>query len=537
MVDRIRGEHVSMEKMLFSEMNLSEATQLALVELGFEHASPIQAEAIPLVMDGRDIIGQAQTGTGKTAAYGLPIVEKVDTSSRKIGAIIICPTRELVMQVATELKKFSKHKKPSLSVAAIYGGDSIAKQLKALKDGAHVIVGTPGRLIDFINRGKLDFSSLKTVVLDEADEMLNMGFREDIETILSTMPEERQIVLFSATMPQPILEIAKRFQKNPAHVKIAAVNMTAANIEQSYFDIHVDDRLRVLSDLMTLHDVRLALCFCNMKVQVDELVADLRRLGFHADGLHGDLSQAQRTAIMAAFREGSIELLVATDVAARGIDVNDVDAVFNWELPFDPEYYVHRIGRTGRAGKSGKAFSFVTGRKEFARLQAIQRFAKTRVERANPPSSHDLWDLKKEKMRSRLRAILEEGNLAAHEAMVNEFLADGFTPQLLAAALLKRAMPKAPEGPRPQPKPEKTYAVKTSEKPTKPAKTAIEKPAFIKHDKYGKTFKVEKPKPWGFEKFEKPGKPSKAGKFAKPLDKPVPKKKTAKAKFGVVEVW
>ncbi len=547
-----------MDKVLFSELELSDATQLALSELGFEHASPIQAQAIPLVMSGRDVIGQAQTGTGKTAAYGIPMIEKLDTTSRKIGALVVCPTRELVMQVATELKKFAKHKKPGVSVQAIYGGDSIAKQLKNLDKGAHVIVGTPGRLIDFINRGVFNFSDLKMVILDEADEMLNMGFREDIETILASMPEDRQTVLFSATMPQPILEIAKRFQKKPAHVKIEGVNLTAANIEQLYFEIHSDDRLRVLSDLMTLHDVRLALCFCNMKVQVDELVADLRRLGFHADGLHGDLSQAQRSAIMAAFREGSIEILVATDVAARGIDVNDVDAVFNWELPFDSEYYVHRVGRTGRAGKSGKAFSFVTGRKEFARLKNIERFAKMRIERAFPPTGHDLWDIKKEKMLTRLKAILEEGKLETHEAMVGEFLEAGFTHVTLAAALLKRAMPKAPEGARPQAKPSSAFAVKKSE-----PSVAASKPSFIKHDKYGKTFKVDKPK---FEKpsFEKPkfdkpifdkplfDKPAKADKFdkasktAKPgkavvfekaAEKAAPKKKFGKAKFGLVEVW
>jgi ATP-dependent RNA helicase DeaD len=505
-----------MEKKLFSELSLSETTLTALTELGFEHATQIQSEAIPLILAGRDVIGQAQTGTGKTAAFGLPMIEKLDTNIRTIGALVVCPTRELVMQVANELKKFAKFKKPGVSINAIYGGDSIVKQLKNLKAGTHIVVGTPGRLIDHLTRGSMDLSNLKMVVLDEADEMLNMGFREDIETILAKMPDDRQTVLFSATMPKPILDIARRFQKNPAIIKVVSENLTNASIEQRWFDVRSENRLQTLSDLMTINNIQLALCFCNMKVQVDELVADLRRLGFHADGLHGDLSQQQRSAIMAGFREGAIEILVATDVAARGIDVNNVDAVFNWELPFDPEYYVHRIGRTGRAGNSGKSFSFVTGRNEFRRLKSIEAFAKVRIEQADVPNEHDIYDTRKTVLLHKLTALLAEGGLKPYEELISAFEQEGFSAHTLAATLLKRSLPPAPTTPRPQPKPK--MEVRKTEKPTfavKPDRFAFASKSSAPTPKHEK-FKAEKPafmaKKSAAPAFGKAGFPSKKGK-------------------------
>ncbi len=524
-----------MEKLLFSELALSESMQLAISEIGYEHASDIQAMAIPLLMAGRDVIGQAQTGTGKTAAFGIPMLEKLDTSSRKIGTVIMCPTRELAVQVATEIKKFAKHKKPGVSVQAIFGGDPIMKQLKNLKDGCHVVVGTPGRVIDHLNRGSLKLDDLKMVILDEADEMLNMGFRDDIETILAAMPEERQTVLFSATMPKPIMDIARKFQNNPAHVKTVRENLTNTDIEQRYFEIHSKERVKVLADLMVIHDLKCTLCFCNMKAQCDDLAADLRSMGLRADTIHGDLNQNQRNGVLNAFRSGEISVLVATDVAARGIDVSDVDAVFNFELPFDSEYYVHRIGRTGRAGKTGKAFAFVTGRNEFRRLKNIEAFAKMRIEKAYPPSEHDIWDLQQLALSKRMDAIFAKANFSRFEEIIEEIkTVKGWTAEQIAAVLLKTALPEPPKSKRPE---VKTFSVERKgrndfEVERRSDRPSFERPKFEKkeghHTGAKPAFAVKKSdkewlndtETWLTKKFEKAGKPSsppaaKAGKAEK----------------------
>ena len=383
-----------MDKLKFKDLNISPEIQKAVKDMGFEEASPIQSLAIPKILNHKDVTGQAQTGTGKTAAFGIPLLENIESENNDLQAIILCPTRELAIQVAEELKKLSKYL-PSINVLPIYGGQPIDRQIKALRKGVQIIIGTPGRVMDHIDRGTLDLSTIKTVILDEADEMLDMGFREDIEYILEDIPYERQFLLFSATLPEEILQLAKRYQNNPEIVKVTQHELTTPDVEQKYFEVKEDMKLELLSRLLDLYDFDLALVFCNTKRKVDKLVSHLQIRGYLADGLHGDLTQNQRDRVMDKFKKGNIEILVATDVAARGIDVNGVEAVFNYDIPTDNEYYVHRIGRTGRAGKTGKAYSFVSGR-EIYQLRDIQRYAKTKIEQAPIPSLTDVAEVKKD---------------------------------------------------------------------------------------------------------------------------------------------
>ena len=373
-----------MEPVRFEDLGVDERILRAVTEMGFEEATPIQAKAIPEVMTGQDIIGQAQTGTGKTASFGIPMLQKVDPKNKHVQAIVLCPTRELAIQSADEIRKLAKFMH-GIKVLPIYGGQDIVKQIRSLKTGVQVLIGTPGRVMDHMRRHTIKLDDLKIVVLDEADEMLNMGFREDIETILSQTPEERQTLLFSATMPQPIMEIARTYQKNAKIVKVVKRELTVANIEQYYYEVRPKNKEEVLSRLLDIYNPALSVVFCNTKRQVDELVEGLKGRGYFAEGLHGDMKQQQRDRVMNGFRNGRTEILVATDVAARGIDVDDVDAVFNYDLPQDDEYYVHRIGRTGRAGKNGKAFTFITGR-EFYKLKDIQRYCRTKIIAKQVPS-------------------------------------------------------------------------------------------------------------------------------------------------------
>ncbi len=361
-----------MEIMRFEEMEIYPEIVRAVEDMGFEEATPIQAQAIPVMMSGVDMIGQAQTGTGKTAAFGIPLLQKVDPESRRLQAIILCPTRELAIQVAEELRNLAKYMQ-GVKILPIYGGQDIGKQIRSLKGGVQIIIGTPGRVMDHMRRHTIRLGDLHTVVLDEADEMLNMGFREDIETILKDTPEERQTVLFSATMPQAIMEIAETYQRKAVHVKVVKKELTVPNIEQYYYEVRPKNKDEVLCRLLDLYSPKLSLIFCNTKKKVDELVLELQNRGYFAEGLHGDLKQMQRDRVMQGFRDGNTDILVATDVAARGIDVDDVEAVFNYDLPQDDEYYVHRIGRTGRAGRTGKSFTFIVGR-EVYKLKDIQRY-------------------------------------------------------------------------------------------------------------------------------------------------------------------
>ena len=385
-----------METIRFDELNLDAKILRAVTDMGFEAASPIQAKAIPLEIEGKDIIGQAQTGTGKTAAFGIPLLQKIDPKNKKLQAVVLCPTRELAIQVADEIRSLAKYMH-GIKVLPIYGGQEIVKQIRSLKDGVQVIIGTPGRVMDHMRRKTIKFGQVHTVVLDEADEMLNMGFLEDMETILSELPEERQTVMFSATMPAAIAEIAKKFQKEPEIVKVVKKDLTVPKVTQYYYEVKPKNKIEVMCRLLDMYAPKLSVVFCNTKRQVDELVLALQGRGYFAEGLHGDLKQVQRDRVMNGFRKGRTDILVATDVAARGIDVDDVEAVFNYDIPQDEEYYVHRIGRTGRAGREGKAFSLVVG-KEVYKLRDIQRYCKTKIVPQPIPSIDDVTEIKADKI-------------------------------------------------------------------------------------------------------------------------------------------
>ena len=425
-----------METVRFEEMGLSEEIQKAVRYMGFEEASPIQAKAIPAMISGIDLIGQAQTGTGKTAAFGIPILEKVDPKLKKLQAIVLCPTRELAIQVADEIRNLSRYMH-GIKVLPIYGGQDIVKQIRSLKSGTQIVIGTPGRVMDHMRRKTMKLDFVHTVVLDEADEMLNMGFREDIEFVLSGVPEERQTVLFSATMPKPIMEITKKFQNNAKLIKVTKKELTVPNIEQYYYDVKPKKKEEVLSRLLDIYSPRLSVVFCNTKKQVDLLVNALLGRGYFAAGLHGDMKQEQRDRVMQGFRTGKTEILVATDVAARGIDVDEVEAVFNYDLPQDDEYYVHRIGRTGRAGREGRAFSFVSG-KEVYKLKEIQRYCKTKIYAQKVPSLNDVANTKMENILDDVERVIEQEDLDMMINAIEERVNNSeFTAMDMAAAFLK----------------------------------------------------------------------------------------------------
>ncbi|MDB5256967.1 MAG: deaD [Chitinophagaceae bacterium] len=422
----------------FEGLGLSEITLQAIEKAGYTIPSPIQLQAIPEILNGRDIIGQAQTGTGKTAAFGLPALEKIDIEDRSTQALILCPTRELALQVCNELKKLSYGKR-GLSIAAVYGGESIMNQIKDLKRGVHIVVGTPGRVIDHLERKTLQLDGIKMFILDEADEMLNMGFREDIEHVLTQAPKDRQTILFSATMSAPILNITKRFLKDPVHVKITKKEVTVDTIEQWYYDISSSNKLEAMTQLYDLNELKLCLVFTNTKKKADEISEELRAYGYKAEALHGDLKQSARNEVMTKFRNGHINMLVATDVAARGIDVNDVDGVFNYDLPQDLENYVHRIGRTGRAGKTGKSFTFFLPGERY-RLKELERFTKSPLKRGDAPSKKQLVDFKKTKLVDKINALAATDALKPFEALLEEYVEKGIDLKVLTAGLLQMVL-------------------------------------------------------------------------------------------------
>ena len=425
-----------METIRFDELNLDPRILRAVTDMGFEAASPIQAQAIPVEMEGHDMIGQAQTGTGKTAAFGIPLLMKMDPENRKTQAMILCPTRELAIQVAEELRRLAKYMS-GIKILPVYGGQEIVKQIRSLKSGTQIVIGTPGRVMDHMRRKTMKLDFVHTVVLDEADEMLNMGFREDIEFVLSGVPEERQTVLFSATMPKPIMEITKKFQNNAKVIKVTKKELTVPNIEQYYYDVKPKKKEEVLSRLLDIYSPRLSVVFCNTKKQVDLLVNALLGRGYFAAGLHGDMKQEQRDRVMQGFRTGKTEILVATDVAARGIDVDEVEAVFNYDLPQDDEYYVHRIGRTGRAGREGRAFSFVSG-KEVYKLKEIQRYCKTKIYAQKVPSLNDVANTKMENILDDVERVIEQEDLDMMINAIEERVNNSeFTAMDMAAAFLK----------------------------------------------------------------------------------------------------
>ena len=423
----------------FEELQLDDRIIRAITEMGFEEASPIQAQAIPVVLEGRDMIGQAQTGTGKTAAFGLPLLQKVDPKVKKLQAVVLLPTRELAIQVAEELRRFAKFMH-GIKVLPVYGGQDIVRQIRALKDGTQIVVGTPGRVMDHMRRKTVKMDHVHTVVLDEADEMLNMGFLEDMETILSQLPEERQTLMFSATMPQAIADIAKKFQKDPVTVRVIQKELTVPKVTQYYYEVKPKNKVEVMCRLLDMYSPKLSIVFCNTKRQVDELVQALQGRGYFAEGLHGDLKQVQRDRVMESFRNGRTDILIATDVAARGIDVGNVEAVFNYDIPQDDEYYVHRIGRTGRAGREGKAFSLVVG-KEVYKLRDIQRYCKTKIIPQAIPSLNDITEIKADKILDQVQDILNDTDLTKIVNIIEKkLMEDDYTSLDLAAALLKMSM-------------------------------------------------------------------------------------------------
>ena len=424
-----------MEHLRFEDMNISNEICRAVLDMGFEEATPIQSQAIPVILEGKDIIGQSQTGTGKTAAFGIPLLERINPEVRRLQALILCPTRELAIQVSEEFRKLLKYK-DNIRVLPIYGGQPIDRQIAALRKGTQVVIGTPGRVMDHMRRRTIKAETVQMMVLDEADEMLDMGFREDIETILVKIPEEHQTLLFSATLSPEILDITKRFQKNPEFIKIVRKELTVPNIEQYYFDVKEKTKLDALCRIIDVYDPKLAMVFCNTKKRVDDLVEMLQGRGYFAEGLHGDLKQAQRDKVMQKFRNGTIEILVATDVAARGIDVDDIDVVFNYDVPQDEEYYVHRIGRTGRAGKAGKAFTFCVG-KEIYKLRDIMRYTKTKIQQQKLPTLSDVEEMKTNIYLEKIKGIIEEGHLTKYIHLVDRLMEEDYTSIDIAAALLK----------------------------------------------------------------------------------------------------
>lgn len=421
--------------MNFNELNISEEIQLAIKEMGFTEATPIQAQTIPLVLEGKDIIGQSHTGTGKTAAFAIPILEKIDSSNKNMQALVLCPTRELAVQVSKEFDKLGKHMR-NVRCLPVYGGESIRNQIMALKKGVQIVIGTPGRVIDHINRGTLSLSNLKYMVLDEADEMLNMGFREDIESILEKSHNERQTILFSATMPKSILDITHKYQSSPELIKVTKKEVTNASIEQVYFEVREKYKLEALERLINVYNPKRALIFCNTKLRVDRVAQQLREIGYSCDRIHGDIVQSTRMAVLNKFNTGKIDILVATDVAARGLDISEVDIVFNHDVPENEEYYVHRVGRTGRAGKSGRSFTLVS-EIEGRRLSNIEYYIKKKIEKRSMPSAEKVNAMKIESYVSEIKKVIDSEALHEYNPIIEKLTEEGYHIHHVAAALMK----------------------------------------------------------------------------------------------------
>lgn len=441
--------------MHFNELNLSQELIMAVNDLGYEEMTEIQSKSIPLLLEGADVIGRSNTGTGKTAAFGIPAVESIESDmSRFLQVLILCPTRELAMQACDELKKFAKYKK-WVKPVAVYGGASMEKQIYALKRGGNIVVGTPGRVMDHIRRRTLKLDNIKTVILDEADEMLNMGFREDIESILNDIPHEHQTVLFSATMPPEIMNITKKYQNDPVVIKIAAKYKTVDLIQQFCFEVAMGRKTDALKLLLAAYQPKSSMVFCNTKKMVDELTEALLGGGFKAVGLHGDMKQSQRTQVMNSFKSGAVSILVATDVAARGIDVNGIDAVFNYDIPQDNEYYIHRIGRTGRAGHTGVAYTLVSGRRQLNELKDISRYTKAEITQMELPEKDDIIDIRLQSIKTDITELLSENISESAYELVEDLENSGISPKQIAAALinkqLKEVMDSLPEFDIPKP--------------------------------------------------------------------------------------
>jgi ATP-dependent RNA helicase DeaD len=416
----------------FSELSITAPIMKAVEKMGFEEATPIQAETIPLALAGHDVIGQAQTGTGKTAAFGIPMIERIDAKERKIQGLVVAPTRELAIQVAEEINRIAKF--VGMRALAIYGGQHMDRQIRALKDGPQIVVATPGRLLDHMRRKTIRTNHVKVAVLDEADEMLNMGFIDDIRDILKQIPTERQTLLFSATMPKEIRDIASTLMKDPKEVKVKAKEMTVENIDQYFIEIPEKFKFDTLNNHVDIYSPDLAIVFARTKRRVDEITEGLQTRGYRAEGIHGDLTQGKRMSVLNKFKHGRIDVLVATDVAARGLDISGVTHVYNFDIPQDPESYVHRIGRTGRAGKTGEAISFVTPR-EMAHLNLIERTTKSKMKRLAPPTNQDAKRGQQQITIEKIDKAIKEKDLSSYKEAAKDLLEDHDSISVVAAAI------------------------------------------------------------------------------------------------------
>ncbi|WP_141705331.1 DEAD/DEAH box helicase [Vulcanibacillus modesticaldus] len=417
---------------IFNDFKLSHQVIQAISQMGFEEATPIQEKAIPIAMQGLDLIGQAQTGTGKTAAFAIPMIENIEDQQAQIQAIVLTPTRELAVQVAEEINKIAQYKQ--VRALPIYGGQDINRQIRALKKKPQIIVATPGRFMDHMRRKTIRLNAIKMVVLDEADEMLNMGFIEDIQLILSEIPADKQTLLFSATMPKQIQELAKNFMNEPEVIKIKTKEVTVPSVEQHYIEMREKQKFDVLCRLLDIQSPELAIVFGRTKRRVDELSEALNKRGYSAEGIHGDLSQAKRDSVLRRFKEGTIEVLVATDVAARGLDISGVTHVYNFDIPQDPESYVHRIGRTGRAGKMGLAITFVTSR-EIDLLRLIERVTKRKLERRSIPTLAEAIEGQQRLVIEKIFNVIENDDLLKYKAVAEQLLEEVDSVKIISAAI------------------------------------------------------------------------------------------------------
>jgi ATP-dependent RNA helicase DeaD len=497
-----------MEKCRFTELGLSPEILKAVDKMGFEEAAPIQAAAIPTILEGGDVVGMSSTGSGKTVAFAIPAIEKVDPKLRAVQILILCPTRELAVQVAEETGKIALFKRGVMGVP-IYGGQSYERQFRALAAGAQVVIGTPGRVMDHMERGTLKLDALKMVVLDETDRMLDMGFRDDIEHILKAVTGPRQLLFFSATIPRAIQDLIRRYSKDPAWIKIEAVAQNAPQVEQIYFEVDRRSKIEALTRLIDVHDFRYGIIFCSTKIMVDDLDEHLHSRGYAVDRLHGDISQAQRNRVMDKFRRRGFDFLVATDVAARGLDVDDLEVVINFDLPNDAEDYTHRIGRTGRAGKSGRAFTFVSGQ-EIYKLQSMVRWARLNIQRGRVPSLDEVEEARTNVFFEKIRATLDAKKFKPHDRMIDRLLDQGYASTDICSALIHLLQSGGAGNAGGAPAPVKRAA---SAKPVKPAPAwakqalspkvadvADELPAArVEHERRAKKQKYERPARTGRE--------------------------------------
>lgn len=421
--------------MKFNELIPSGQILQAIDKLGFEEATPIQEQAIPMIMKGRDVVGQAQTGTGKTAAFAIPTILNINTDQKKVQSLILCPTRELAVQISEEIQKLAQFMK-GIKILPIFGGQDMSRQIRAIKQGAQIIIGTPGRVLDHLRRKTLSLDHLVSLTLDEADEMLKMGFREDIETVLSQIGHPIQTMLFSATMPPEILKIIDQYQQDPEVIQIKHKAITTPNVQQIYLELKEKDKVEIFTRLVDMYQYKLTIVFCNTKRKVDEVCDALLARGYAVDKIHGDMKQTLRLNVINKLKRGDIEILVATDVAARGLDIDDVEAVFNFDLPTHEEYYVHRIGRTGRAGKEGVSYSFVTFR-EFGLLRSIQRYTKSKMNRHHIPKISDIHAMKRELYLQQVRSTIDAGLNVKYIEWIERLTALDYSMTEIAAALFQ----------------------------------------------------------------------------------------------------